>query len=77
MSLIPELERSLGEGNGNPFQYSCLKNPTDRGDLRATVHGVAESQTRLKRLSPNAWKNPNTPPGLRGGDTRDSFPLSG
>ena len=28
---IPELERSLGEGNGNPFQYSCLENPMDRG----------------------------------------------
>ena len=33
-----------GEGNGNPPQYSCLENPTDRG---ATVHGVAQSQTRL------------------------------
>ena len=33
-----------GEGNGNPFQYSYLENPTDRGVLWATVHGVAESQ---------------------------------
>ena len=33
----------IGEGNGNPFQYSCLENPMDRGALQATVHGVAES----------------------------------
>ena len=34
-----------GEGNGNPFQYSCLENPMDRGAWWATVHGVAKSQT--------------------------------
>ena len=34
-----------GEGNGNPLQYSCLENPMDRGDWRATVHGVAKSWT--------------------------------
>ena len=33
--------------NGNPLQYSCLENPMDRGAWRATVHGVAKSQTRL------------------------------
>ena len=44
---IPGLERSFGEGNGNPLQYSCLGNPTDRGAWRATVHGVTENQTRL------------------------------
>ena len=33
----------IGEGNGNPFQYSCLENPMDRGAWQATVHGVAES----------------------------------
>ena len=43
--------RSAGEGNGNPLRYSCLENPIDRGAWRATVHGVAKSQTRLKRLS--------------------------
>ena len=37
-----------GEGNGNPLQYSCLKNLMDRGAWRAMVHGVTESQTRLK-----------------------------
>ena len=34
--LIPEVGRSLGEGNGNPLQYSCLGNPMDRGDWQAT-----------------------------------------
>ena len=37
--------RSPGEGNGNPFQYSCLENPMDRGAWRATVYGVEKSQT--------------------------------
>ena len=36
-----------GEGNGNPLQYSCQKNCTDRGAWWATVHGVAKSQARL------------------------------
>ena len=39
------LRRSPGEGNGTPLQYSCLENPMDRGAWRATVHGVAKSQT--------------------------------
>ena len=38
-SLIPGSGRSPGEGNGNPLQYSCLGNPTDRGAWRAIVHG--------------------------------------
>ena len=42
---------SPGEGNGSPLQYPCLENPMDRGAWRATVQGVAKSQTRLKRLS--------------------------
>ena len=37
---IPGSGRSPGEGNGNPFQYSCLENPTDRGTGQATVHVV-------------------------------------
>ena len=44
---IPGSGKSPGEGNGNPFQYSCLENPMDRGAWWATVHGVAKSQTRL------------------------------
>ena len=48
---IPRLGKSPGEGNGNLLQCSCLENPMGRGDWRATVHRVAESQTRLKPLS--------------------------
>ena len=44
-SYIPGLGRSPGGGNGNPFQYSCLENPMDRGALWATVHRTAKSQT--------------------------------
>ena len=40
---IPGLGRSPGEGNGNPFQYSCLENSMDREAWQSTVHGVAES----------------------------------
>ena len=40
-----------GEGNGNPLQCSCLENPRDSGAWWAAVYGVAQSQTRLKRLS--------------------------
>ena len=47
MGSIPGLGRSPGERNGNPLQYSCLGSPMDRGAWWATVHGVAESRTRL------------------------------
>ena len=40
-----------GEGNGNPLQYSCLENPRDGEAWWAAVYGVAQSRTRLKRLS--------------------------
>ena len=46
---IPGSGRSPGGGNGNPFQYSCLGNPMDRGAWRATVHGVTKSWTRLSK----------------------------
>ena len=39
------LGRSLGEGNGNPLQYSCLENSLDSGAWRATIQGVTKSQT--------------------------------
>ena len=39
---VPELGRSPGEGNGNPLQYSCLENSTDRGDSWARVYGVTK-----------------------------------
>ena len=45
LGSIPGLGTYFGEGNGNPLQYSCLENSTDRGDWQATVHGVAKSQT--------------------------------
>ena len=44
VGLMPGSGRSPGEGNGNPLQYSCLGNLTDRGASRATVHGVEKSQ---------------------------------
>ena len=44
---IPGSGRSPGEGNGNPLQYSCLENSTDRGAWWATVHGVTKSWTLL------------------------------
>ena len=47
MGLIPGLGRSSGEGAGNPLQYSCLRNPQDRGDWWATVHGISKSRTQL------------------------------
>ena len=43
VGLIPGSGRSPGVGNGNPFQYSCLENPVDRGARWATVHRVAKS----------------------------------
>ena len=57
---IPESGRSPGEENDNSLQYSCLGDPMDRGAWWATVHGVAESGTRLS-------KHPRTPqlPDLR------------
>ena len=39
---LPGSGRSPGEGNGNPFQYSCLENPMDRGACWVTVHGIAK-----------------------------------
>ena len=50
---IPEWGRSCGDGNGNPLQYSCLENPTDRGAWQAPVSRVTESQTRL-----SSWAQP-------------------
>ena len=50
---IPGLGRSLGERNGNPFQYSYLENFMDRGAWRATVHGVARVGHNLATKPPN------------------------
>ena len=51
MASIPWSERSPGGGHGNPLQYYCLENPTDRGDWQATVHRVSRNWTQLKPLS--------------------------
>ena len=51
LGLIPGSGRSPGEGNGNPFQYSCLGNPMDRGAWRAMVHGVSKEMDMTERLN--------------------------
>ena len=51
LCICYELWHVYGEGNGTPLLYSCLENPMDRGAWRAAVCGVAQSRTRLKRLS--------------------------
>ena len=45
MGSIPGLGRSPGGGRGNPFQYSCLETPMDRGAWQAIVHGVEKNWT--------------------------------
>ena len=49
---IPGSGKSPGEGNGKPFQYSCLENPLDRGAWQATVHGVARARQDLATKPP-------------------------
>ena len=51
----------IGEGDGNPLQYSCLENPRDRGAWWAAVYGVAQSQTRLKWLSSSSSRLDSIP----------------
>ena len=51
LGLTPGWDRSPGGGNGNSLQCSCLENPTVRGTVRATVHGVAKSRTRPNDLA--------------------------
>ena len=48
---IPGLERSPGGQHGNPLQDYCLENPMDRGDWRATVHGVAKKSVTSELLT--------------------------
>ena len=50
----------IGEGNGNPFQCSCLENPRDGEAWWAAVYGVTQSRTRLKRLSSSSSSIPYT-----------------
>ena len=58
--LIPGWRRSLGEGNGNPFQYSCLDNTMNREAWWAIVHGVAKSQTQLSNWHTHVHKHTGT-----------------
>ena len=53
MALIPGSGRSPGEGNGNPFQYSCLGNPMDRGAWWAEVHGDTNESDMVLQLNNN------------------------
>ena len=55
LGSIPGSRRCPGEGNGDPLQYSCLKNPTDRGAWRATVHGVTKVRHDLATKPPPWW----------------------
>ena len=50
LGSIPGLGRSLGEGNGNPPQYSCLENSLDRGALQATVHWVTKESDMTEQV---------------------------
>ena len=50
MGSIPGSGRSPGAGHGNPLQYPCLQNPTDRGVWQAVVYRVAKSWIQLKRF---------------------------
>ena len=54
---IPELGRSLGKGNCNPFQYSCLGNPMDRGAWQARIHGAAKPRHDLVTETATGNKN--------------------
>ena len=51
----PGWEDSLEEEMGNPFQYSCLENPVDRGTWWAIVQSVAKNPTQRMQLSTHAW----------------------
>ena len=63
LSLLSGLGRSIGKGNGNPLQYSCLENPLDRGVRQATVHRLQRvrhhwSDIALKTVS-HVFRNLN------------------
>ena len=62
LGLIPGLGRSPGEGNGNPFQYSCLENPMDGGAWWAIVHGV----TRLSNFTTHYYNLSKLPEMVKG-----------
>ena len=51
LASIPGLGRSSGEGNGNPFQYSCLEKSMNRGAWQAIIHGVSKELDTTEQLS--------------------------
>ena len=53
--LILGMGRPPGEGNGNPLQYSCLGNPTDRGSWQTTVHAVAKGSVGRDSVAKQHW----------------------
>ena len=65
----------IGEGNGNPLQCSCLENPRDGGAWWASVYGVTQSPTRLKRLSSSISGIGISLYGQSSGKVRGSSPL--
>ena len=69
----------IGEGNGNPLQCSCLENPRDRGAWWAAIYGIAQSRTRLKRLSSSSsssrWHSNNVCLFQVGVQSHHSIPL--
>ena len=75
LCLIPGSERSPGEGNGNPLQYSCPEKATDRGAWQATGHGVARVGHDLATKPPpqSVVKNPPA----SAGDARDTGSIPG
>ena len=64
LGLIPGSERSPGEENGSPLQYSCWGNPMDRGAWQATVHGVTKESNTMERLKNNDNNMINMPRAL-------------
>ena len=59
VDLIPGSGRSPGGGNGKPLRYSCLENPRDGGAWWAAIYGIAQSWTRLMRLSSSSSSRVN------------------
>ena len=73
--LIPGSERFPGEGNGNPFQYSCLENSMNRGAWWATAHRVTKSRTWLTNIFTFHFHGKPTASIILSGKNLNAFPL--
>ena len=62
--LYVKVRGMYGEGDGTPLQYSCLENLRDRGAWWAATYGVAQSRTRLKRLSSSSSSSSSSSRGM-------------